>query len=376
MKHPVFRVLQQELEKIRHNGAYAFLLFLGPLIGILLLFFIFRQGVVQNINIAVVDQDNSALSVKIKNALESSPDLSILASPADIFQAQKMMENGTVDAIVLLPTDMEKLVFEGVESPVLAYINGTNVMTAGVVQRSILQTVSTVSGGIQLKKQLFSGKNQEEAKARILPVQIHQHVLFNPYTNYNYFLNSALVFIMLYLFAFLSSIYTFGNELKWGTGKELLETSGSSVRLAIVGKLLPYTLIFSGFAMFINYLLFEVDGMDGMPLQGSFGLLFLGQFVTIITYQAMGILVVALTYNMRLSLSIASAYSMMAITFSGLTFPAEGMPRLARFLTLLFPFTWWEKLFISQALRGAHAGRAVAGRTDAGRGPLNHPDVD
>ena len=349
-------VMEREAEKIKHNPAYRFLLFLGPMIGIFLLFFIFRQGVARDLAIAVVDQDNSNLSIKLRNALEASPDMAVVASPADIFQAREMLESAKVDAIVLLPSGLEKNVFEGVEAVVPAYINGTNVLKAGIIQRSVLKTVGTISAGIQLKKQMSDEKNETQAMARVMPVELRQHILFNPYVNYNYFLNSALMNIMLYLFAFLSSIYTFGNELKRGTGRDLLETSNSSVRLAIAGKLFPYTVIFTGFAMLINVLLYE---FGGMPLNGNFFLILLGQLVTMITYQLLGVWLVALTFNLRLSLSIASAYAMMAITFSGLTFPFEGMPLVARVFAAAFPFTWWEKLFISQSLRGGPASEAL-----------------
>jgi len=355
-RHPVFMVMEREAERIKHNPAYRFLLFLGPMIGIFLLYFIFRQGVARDLSIAVVDQDHSTISIKIRNALEASPDLAIVASPADIFQARELMEGGHIDAIVLIPADLEKNVYQGVKAIVPAYINGTNVLKGGIIQRAVLKTIGTISAGIQLKQHMLAGQNATQAMARVMPVVLDQHTLFNPYGNYNYFLNSALLNVMLYLFAFLASIYTFGNELKRGTGRELLETSNSSVRLAIVGKLFPYTVIFTGFAMLINVLLYE---FGAMPLNGNFFLLLLGQLITMVTYQLLGVWIVALTFNLRLSLSIASAYSMMAITFSGLTFPLEGMPLVARIFAAVFPFTWWEKLFISQSLRGGPTSEAL-----------------
>lgn len=349
-KHPLISVILREVERIKHNSAYRFLLFLGPLIGIGLLFFIFQQGVVKEIPVAVVDQDNSSLSGKITNALDASSDVAVTLQTQDIFQAQSMMKKGAIDAIVLIPKETEKAVFQGIESSLPVYINGTNVLKAGIIQRSVLTTLKTISGGIQLKKQMLSGKNEKEAMARIVPINIQKHVLFNPYTNYAYFLNSAMLYVMLYLFVFLSSIYSLGNELKRGTGNNLLEISNSSVRMAVAGKMLPYTIIFSGFAMLINLLLFHVEGM---PLNGSFLVIFIGQFVTIITYQLMGLIFVGATINLRLALSLGSAYSMMGITFSGLTFPLEAMHKIAQMFAALFPFTWWEKLMISQSFRGA-----------------------
>lgn len=202
----------------------------------------------------------------------------------------------------------------------------------------------------------MEGKNYTDAMVRVMPVNIQKHLLFNPFTNYTYFLSSAMLYMMLFLFVLLSSVYTLGNELKRGTGPELLESSGNSVRFAIVGKLAPYTFIFSAFAVFINFLLYK---MEGMPLNGGFAAIFAGQLITVITYQLLGLVFIGATINLRLALSLASAYSMMAITFSGLTFPIEGMPLAARIFAALFPFTWWEKLFISQSLRGAPVGEAL-----------------
>jgi ABC-2 type transport system permease protein len=355
-KSPIFSVILREVERIKQNPAYRFLLFFGPLIGIGLLFFIFTQGTVKELPIAVVDRDNSTLSVKIANALNASSEAEVVLRTPNIFEAKEMLEKGVVDAIILIPYEMEKLVFQGVEAPIPVYINGTNVLKAGLIQRSVLTTIKTVSGSVQLKRLLMDGKNEQQAMSRIVPVNVQHHVLFNPFTNYAYFLNSAMLYVMLYLFVLLSSVYTLGNELKRGTGATLLDAGNKSVRLAVVGKMIPYTIIFSGFAMFINFLLYQIEGM---PLNGSFLIIFAGQFITIITYQLMGLIFIGATINLRLAMSLGSAYSMMGITFSGITFPLEAMPGIARIFATLFPFTWWEKLLISQSLRGAPTKEAL-----------------
>lgn len=354
--HPLISVILREVERIKHNPAYLFLLVFGPLIGVGLLFSIFHQGAVKELPLAVVDQDHSTLSVKIENALDASSDVAVVLEVQDMFQAKQMMEKGLVEAIILIPRGTEKSIIQGSGNPIPVYINGTNVLKAGLIQRSVLTTLKTISGGIQLKRLILDGKAKQQAMARIVPVNIQKHVLFNPYTNYAYFLNSAMLYVILYLFVFLSSIYSLGNELKRGTGEKLLETSNNSIRLAVVGKMFPYTVVFLGFGMLINLLLFHVEGM---PLNGSFLVIFIGQFVTIVTYQLMGLIFVGATINLRLALSLGSAYSMMGITFSGVTFPLEAMPQIARNFAALFPFTWWEKLMISQSLRGAPVSEAL-----------------
>lgn len=355
-KTALLAIVKRETERIKHNRAYQFLLLFGPLLGILILFAVFYQGSVKNIPIVVVDQDHSSLSIKIENSINASPDVSVTVHAHDLFTAKRLMEQGEVEAIVLIPKETEKNVFKEIEAPIPLYINGTNVLKASLLQRSLLTTLKTISGGVQLKRLMAGGKAEKEAMSMVLPINIDKHVLFNPYTNYNYFLGSAMLYIMLFLFVLLASTYTLGNELKRGTGLDLLDTSNNSVRIAVLGKLFPYTIIFTGFGMLINLLLYTIDGM---PLNGNYVVLFFGQFLTIITYQLMGLIFIGATSNLRLAMSLVSAYSMMAVTFSGLTFPLEAMPKAAQVFATIFPFTWWEKLMISQSLRGAPLREAL-----------------
>ena len=51
-------------------------------------------------------------------------------------------------------------------------------------------------------------------------------------------------------------------------------------------------------------------------------------------------------------MSVASAYSMLAITFSGLSFPVFGMPAFGQAFSAIFPFSYWLRILISQSLRG------------------------
>jgi ABC-2 type transport system permease protein len=120
--------------------------------------------------------------------------------------------------------------------------------------------------------------------------------------------------------------------------------------------MLPYTLIFSILAMLMNIMLFR---LMGMPVQGSLGYILAGEFLMIISYQFVAVLLLGLTANMRLSLSLGSAYCMLALTYCGLTFPAFGMPAFAQTLSKAFPFTYYVQILVGQSLRGEPAWHAV-----------------
>jgi len=151
------------------------------------------------------------------------------------------------------------------------------------------------------------------------------------------------------VFTLLSNVFAVGTEVREGTGPEWLEHANGSIIVGLAGKLLPYTILLAVDAVVMNVVLFM---RMGTPLQGSFAFIMLGEIMMIITYQLLAVLLISVTANLRLGLSLASAYAMMALTFSGLTFPQFAMPAVARVFSYLFPFTQWVKIFISQAIRG------------------------
>ena len=201
-----------------------------------------------------------------------------------------------------------------------------------------------------------SGFTQDQALSQIMPVQLRQVLLFNPYTSYSYYLTAALMPVILIVFVLLGSLYVMGNELYHGSGKSWIKTADGYFSWALTGKLVPYTVIYFFHAMVMNLILFC---LLGMPLQGNYHIILVSELLLILSYQAIAVMLLALTSNMRLSLSLGSAYSMLALTYAGLTFPVSGMGHLGQVLSGAFPFTYWLKILVSQSLRGEPAAHAV-----------------
>lgn len=347
--NPFFRVLTREVERMSGSTIYLFTTLIGPLISLVIFLSIFSEGVPGNLPVGLVDMDNTVLSRKMGQWINATSEAEIVFRSPNLDEARHMMEKGEIQAVVLIPEGTEKEILKGSGQTVSVYINNANILSGGYLQKGIYKALATLSGGIKIQVALKKGATEEQAMAKIQPVKMHQHVLFNPFGNYAYFLLSALFPLMIILFTMLSSIYAVGIELREGTGPDWLDHSGDSVIVALVGKLVPYTLLFIVNVIVMNTILFV---QMGTPLQGSFVLVVLGEIVLIVAYQLLGVLFVALSSNLRLSLSLASAYSMMALTFAGLTFPQFSMPLIARIFSLFFPFTYWVKIFISQAFRG------------------------
>lgn len=197
------------------------------------------------------------------------------------------------------------------------------------------------------------GLTASQAMAQAMPIRFTKHVLFNPYINYGYYVAPCFMAMMLMIFTILTSIYAAGTELKYGTAKEWLDAGNGSIGAALFGKMLPITIVMSIVAVAMFIVIFNIMGA---PMNGSAFMLGISTLVFIISYQCIGIAVLTITANMRLALSFGGGYSVLAFTFSGLTFPTMAMAPVLQWFSCLFPFTFYMKSFVDQSLRGAPAG--------------------
>lgn len=344
--------VRREVGRIARMRMYRMLLFYLPLVAFAFFALFFSKGVARNIPIAVVDDDRTALSRKIVEMIDATPTAYVSYVAPSMFEAERLMREGEIMAVVLIPSDFEKDLLGGVPTQVEAYITGTNITVNGLLSKDIQTVATTFSAGVQLQSLIARGMSEEQAMAQIMPVRFNRHVLFNPYINYGYYLAPSFMPMMLLIFAVMATVFAVGTELKYGTAREWLRTAGNSMPAALAGKLLPVTamLLLQAFVM-----LFILIGIVGVPLNGSFLLMAVGTCCFLLGYQAIAILIVALMANLRLSLSLSGGYSVLAFTFSGLTFPIMAMWAPMRWMSYCFPFTYYTDLFIDQMMRGAPA---------------------
>lgn len=355
-RHPFVKVLRRELERFRHRKTLWFITIIGPLAGFFLVAYIFSANVPRKLPVAVVDLDHTNLSRQMTRMVDAAPIASVNRNFANLAEARKAIEDGKVEAVLSIPEGTERDILKGKSSNVALYLNNANVVKGGLLNSGIRRALSTLSAGIKLQVQMKSGMTQDQALTQVMPVQLRQVLLFNPYTSYSYYLTAGLLPVVLIVFVLLSSLYVMGDELYRGTGKSWIAAADGSFSWALTGKLIPYTIIYFFIALVMNLILFR---FLGMPLRGNYHVILISELLLILCYQSFAIMLLALTSNMRLSMSLGSAYSMLALTYSGLTFPIMGMSHLGQIIASAFPFTYWLKILVSQSLRGEPAAHAL-----------------
>ena len=345
----VAATVKREMRRFTDDAEYRAVVWWMPLGVIIFFALFFSYEVVGALPVAVVDEDNTSLSRRLISMIRATPQTSLVNEFSDMESACAEMLQGGVVAVVEIPEGFAKNLLSGEGAEVLLYDSGTNISANSLSAKGIQTAVSTFDVGVALKRAAMEGALPEEAMAQIVPITFSTYALFNPWLNYAYYVGPCFWAMILIIAAMLSTIYSVGSELRYATSVEWLRRANGSLMCGLIGKLAPITLLLWVLVLVVGVMIF---GVFGAPMRGSWAVLVAGAVALVMAYQAVALFVVALTASFRLSLSLGGGYSVLAFTFSGITFPTMAMFSTIQPFTMLFPYTYFMRLYIDQAVRG------------------------
>lgn len=346
----IISVVKYEVREVAKCHIYRTSLLLLPLVTILFFGTMFYSGTIEDLPITVIDNDHTYSSRQLLNMIAATRGVEIANHTNSTLEAEDMLRRGDVYALLLIPEGLERNIYGGKSTNIECYVSGTNLSASGIIESEIQNCLQSFAAGVELTKLKAMGVNPHDVMKEVMPINFLTHIISNPHINYGYYLAPIFMFMALAIFSTLITTYSFGREFYYATAPKWIASANNNIIAAIIGKLLPTTLIMAIFAQLVYFVLFVVMGMECM---GSYIALSVGSIIFIIAYQSVALFITTITTNMRLALSLGGGYAVMAFTFSGITFPTSAMFDVAQLLSNIFPLTWFSEVFIDQAMRGA-----------------------
>src|SRR6056297_21228 len=343
-------VLNREVKRMSSKRLYLLMTVILPLLAFGFFIALFSQGKPTNLPVAVLDKDQTSNSKDLIETIDLTATADVTDYVTNLKEAKAGLKKGDFYAVIVIPDDFRKKIYRNQQPGVINYYNNAYMVVGSLINSDVTRAVNTFSKGINLQTRLKKGQPQKTAMVAINPIALDGHKLFNPYLNYFYYLATTFLPIMLLIFILMSPVYAIGSEYKQGTAGEWLKTANGSIIRALSGKLLPYALIWFILMLFMNIVMFR---FFHTPLNGEVWLIVLNAFLFVLAYMAMGIFIAAIFPALRMGLSVASIYSALAFTFSGLTFPYIAMYKFVAFFGNFFPFSHYLHIFLDQSLRDA-----------------------
>ena len=345
----IIAVARRELRIIRQRPIY--LLGSVGVIAFCAIFFLtfLKDGLPSDVPIGLVDYDYSSTSRNFCQQLDATQ-LGKVVHYDSFAAAREDMNRGKIAAVCVVPVGMNDDIQANRQPKITFYVNGLYFVSGALAWKDLLQMVNLTNGAVQRQAFRARGYNDSQIMGMIRPVDVDVHQIGNVGTNYNYYLSSVLLPGVLEMIVIIVLIYSLGAELKYGTSRHLLQTSGNSIVTALAGKLLVWTLTFSAIGLILILLLFH---RLHFPLAGSIWNMFLGIFLMIFASEAIAIFILEMLPVPRLTLSIGALYSVLGFSLSGFTLPIEAMPPYIQGLAAAFPLRHYYLFYVQEAIFGA-----------------------
>ena len=139
------------------------------------------------------------------------------------------------------------------------------------------------------------------------------------------------------------------QEIKTGSSRQWLEKAGGRIGTALVGKLLPQTIIFSIIGWGCNSLLYH---WFHFPMNGDELWMFVGMFLLVVASQSFAVIVCSVLPNPRLALSICSLSGILAFSLAAFSFPVQAMYGGMAPFSWILPVRWYFMIYSDIALNG------------------------
>lgn len=327
-------LLLRELHRMTSRRIYIGAAVVLPLFLIGFMATIFGSGQMEHIPVGVVDADNTAASREVVRSVSAVPTFDVCRYYADDASARMAVQRKEIYGYLSIPTDFEADMVRGAGATLNYYYHYALLAVGGEVMSAFEQALLPVRMAPIVVEAVALGATEESIETFLLPMTSDDHALYNPSLNYSVYLALPIFYIMFQILVLLVTLYAVGTERKEGTGDAWLEAAECNILCAVVGKLLPYTLLFIAEALLANVVFFRfVD----IPFAGDMTLFALLSVLFVVATQSVAVLLYTLLPALSFVVSIVSMVGSLGATLSGLTFPLPAMSPIVQYAALLFP---------------------------------------
>lgn len=308
-----------------------------------------EEGVAEHVPSAVVDLDHSDMSRNVTRNLGALQQVDIRYKLDSYAQAMDYVKRGEIMGFFMIPENFGEDALAGRHPELTYYINfgyivPGSLLVEGYTTMSMLANGAVVQGLLSAK-----GVPEVEIKPVLQPFVNQVHLLGNPTMNYGVYLVNSFAPGVLALMVLLVVAYNITAEIKNGTTREWLDAASGSIVVALVGKMLPLTMLFTivGWTMQLVFY-----GIAQYPMNGEMWVMMLAMFLLVVACESLAVIVCAIVPNPRYALSVCSLIGVLAFSLGGYSFPVEDMYSGIGIFSHLLPMRYYFLIYVDQALNG------------------------
>jgi ABC-2 type transport system permease protein len=339
----IFAIARKEFYQIWRDKRSLGLLAFVPTFTILLFGFALTLDT-KHVQLVVVDQSRSNRSQEFVHSFLHSEYIDLRGYVATTAEAQRMIEEGSVDLVLVIPEEFSRKLLDGEMVDVQAIVNGGNSNVATAAAGYVTAFTQDYSAKIRMRTMKLLGVGA------YVPIDYRPRIWFNPELKSAKYLVPGLMGYVIIISTVISTALSIVREKERGTIEQIMVSPVSS-REFMIGKVIPYFVIASILAFGIvmaGWLLFDI------PVRGSIPLLAVALLFFIIGGLGMGLAISTVAATQEAAFFIATFATVLPTQLlSGFIFPIENMPLVLRAVTTIVPAKYLLVVLRSILLKGA-----------------------
>lgn len=345
----IVATVRRGLVTLIRRRIYLIMMVIAPIVCAWCMLDLMKGGMAGHAPVGVVDLDNSNMSRQLTRNLATFEQVKVTKQYKNFTEAKNAVQRGEILGFFYIPANLSENALAG-NKPTLSYYINYAYYAPASMQFKGFKTISVLANGAIVKNVMTTlGADEHTVSASLQPIVVDTRMPGNPWLNYSYYLNISFIPTILALLIFLITAFSIGIELKYGTSRDWLTNAGGSIGLAVTGKLLPQTIIFTFVGWTIQWLMYHEYQL---PLNCNPWHMILAMPLFVLANQAFALTVMSLVPNFRAGTTICSLVGVLSFSICGFSLPIEAMyPWLSK-LGYMVPMRYYLLLSIDQALNG------------------------
>ncbi len=326
--------VNKEFKHIFRDIRTLIILFGMPVVLVILFGFAITTEI-NNAEIGILDFSHDNYSLKLQNKISASGYFNIAEYFQSNSQIDRAFQKGEIKLAVIFPGNFGK-----------DLINGKTVNIQIVADASDPNTANILSSYLQAVFQNFLSEKGIAAEQNI---GVETRMMYNPENKSVYMFVPGVMTVILMLISAMMTSITVAREKELGT-MEILLVSPLKPLIIILGKIIPYLVL-----SMINAITILLLGLFvfGMPVNGSYLLLFGEIFLFVLTSLVLGLLISTIANSQQTALLISLMGLMLpTILLSGFIFPISSMPDILQWISNIIPAKWFIIIIKNIMLKG------------------------
>ena len=288
MKHNFFiRSLLREAKRVGQDHTLILSLLFAPIFYAFFYGSIYLNKTEEEVPIAVVDHDHSALSRQYIRMIDESQKVTVSIKSSSLQDAQNDFLESKVQGILVIEKGFESNLKALRSTDVGLILNTSRFLPSNDINETVSEISLMIGAGVRLANYEMHGDNEDLSFTEAMPISLNDRTVFAAPLSYGSFLLPGLLLLILQQTFLIGLAESTAREREQKTVIDWFALSDGKVWPALIGKGAFYIILFSAYALFfhvINYYVLNIH-IAGNPFLLAFTILtfyvvlvFFGQF--------------------------------------------------------------------------------------------------